>query len=468
MPFKFLFYSFFILFLSSLQAQNIKLIGEIKGRISPKSIVYNGHGVFVAQNMMYRHSITFYNAQGHLDFTLSDEVNLSHFGHAKYQAKSYQGSPVEACFTEDGQTLWVSNYAMFGDGFQSEGCDTCVGTAYDPGFLYKINVVNHQIENVIQVGSVPKFLAIHDKSQTLAVSNWTSSTVSIVDLKTETVVREVKVGRHPRGLVYSEDGQTLYVAVMGSRYVIQLDLSSYEMERMEVGAAPRHLLIDHEKNCLYASLNYSAQLVKIDLKSQIKSYVKLNRTPRSMVFSADKSFVYVVNYAENTFQKVDVNQMRVVQTIATAHHPIGITANWDTNEIWVACYSGVIQRFKESNVPTVIMDDISENKKEEVKPIEVEKEVVDVVKMPIKRPLKANYYLIVGSFSIYQNAVHLRDELISKGYYLSSLLPSPNKNMTMVAVAYFSTESEANTKKNQILNQINMSGWVYKNPRLKD
>ena len=85
-------------------------VGQITGSISPKSIVHSGDGLFFAQNMMYRHTITVYDRDMELVATIPDTVDLSGFGHSG----EYKGAPVEAAFSSDGSTAYVSNYQMYG------------------------------------------------------------------------------------------------------------------------------------------------------------------------------------------------------------------------------------------------------------------------------------------------------------------------------------------------------------------
>ncbi len=76
-------FTFLLLTLSvqtSFAQNSIKLVKEIKGSISPKSIVYNGNGIFSAQNMMYRHTVTLYTADGELISTIKDNSDLKSYG----------------------------------------------------------------------------------------------------------------------------------------------------------------------------------------------------------------------------------------------------------------------------------------------------------------------------------------------------------------------------------------------------
>ena len=66
-----------------------------------------------------------------------------------------------------------------------------------------------------------------------------------------------------------------------------------------------------------------------------------------MAIADDGRSLYVVNYHSNTVSKVRTRDMKVVQTVETNHHPIGITYDAQTRQVWVACYSGSIMVFKD-------------------------------------------------------------------------------------------------------------------------
>ncbi len=144
---------------SSTQDSSLYLIHSITGKISPKSIVHNGYGVFFAQNMMYRHNVTVYNRTFQQIFKIEDKVSANDFGF-NYYSEPLKGGPVECAFSPDGKFAWVSNYSMSGGGdayFNNVGCDNCSSAfKYDSSFIYKIKVATGTIENIVKVGSVPK------------------------------------------------------------------------------------------------------------------------------------------------------------------------------------------------------------------------------------------------------------------------------------------------------------------------
>jgi YVTN family beta-propeller protein len=331
------------------RATRMRLKATIAGNISPKSVVHSGQGLFFAQNMMYRHTITVYNRQHKLVKTIPDRVNLAKYGYGQFQG-TFSGAPVEASFSHDGKYAWVSNYQMYGRGFNNPGSDRCSASqGSDRSFLYRINTKSFQIEKVIKVGAVPKYVATTPDHRLILVSNWCSWDLSVVDTQKNQEIERIKLGRYPRGIVVDSDAKNAYVAVMGSSNIARVNLQDYSVKWLRnIGRSPRHLNIDPSGKYLYASLNGEGRIAKIALpKGQVTDKVLTGNAPRSMVLSDDGQLLYVVNYNDNTVSKVRTSDMKVLQKVKVAANPIGITYDPQTRQIWVACYSGSIMVFQD-------------------------------------------------------------------------------------------------------------------------
>ena len=132
---------------------------------------------------MYTHTVTAYNADGSLAATIPDSVDLSAFGVSGHPGIS-KGAPVETAFTRDGRDAYTSNYSMYGSGFGPEGADACSRPGqYDNSFVYRIDTKTFKIDQVIAVGSVPKYVAITPDDSEVLVTNWCTFDLSIIDTK---------------------------------------------------------------------------------------------------------------------------------------------------------------------------------------------------------------------------------------------------------------------------------------------
>ena len=139
----------------------LRYVTTIGGHISPKSVDASGTGLVFAQNMIYTHTVTVYNDRDYrLVATIPDAVTLRNWGYTQYPGR-YLGGPVEAAFSPDRRYVYVSNYSMDGPALTRQGHDVCSpADDYDSSFVYRISVATMRIDQVIHVGSVPKFVAV--------------------------------------------------------------------------------------------------------------------------------------------------------------------------------------------------------------------------------------------------------------------------------------------------------------------
>jgi YVTN family beta-propeller protein len=327
--------------------QRMVLEKTVTGSISPKSVLASDSGLVSAHNMMYRHSVTIYDAnKAELIATVPDTVVLSDFGFKKYSGP-YKGAPVEGAFSPDGKYLYFTNYSMYGKGFTKEGHDTCSpASGYDTSFLSRVNLDSKKIDAVYQVGSVPKVVAVTPDNKYILVSNWCSYTVTVISVESGKTVKSIKIGRYPRGIAITQDSKYAYVAEMGGSHIHRIDMTDFSKALIPIGSNPRAVVISPDGNRLYVTMNASGKVQAWDLLlgKTIKS-VKTGEAARSLDISSDGSALFVVNFNSDTVSKVRTSDMKVLQTIKVCNEPIGVTYDSTTNRTWVACYGGALKVF---------------------------------------------------------------------------------------------------------------------------
>jgi YVTN family beta-propeller protein len=312
--------------------------------LQPKSIVHSGNGLFFAQNMMYRHNVSVFNREGKVVATIDDKVDLAAFGISTVKMRSsiVKGSPVEAAFSPDSEFAYVSNYKMYGGGWNPITDDSCQGRNWDPSYVYRISTTSFVIDQVIEVGAVPKFLAVSPDNKFVVVSNFCSQDVSIIDIARGLEVQRVLVGSHPRGIAITNDSSTAYVSVMGGGNVIAINLKDFTTRTLSsAGYTPRHLVLSPDNSVLYITNNKSGTVRAINPQTDtVIATVRTGTEPRTMVMSEDGASLYVVNYQDDQLSKIRTSDMKVIQTIATGDRPIGVTYDAEMRQVWVANYSG--------------------------------------------------------------------------------------------------------------------------------
>jgi len=333
-----------------LAESKMKLIKTINGSISPKSVRSSGDGVVSAHNMMYQHSITIYDAKTfELLKTIPDSVSLEKYGFSN-STSIFKGSPVEGTYSPDGNFLYVSNYAMYGPGYNKEGHDTCSPTSgYDKSFVYRINRGSYEIDAIYPVGSVPKVVEASPDNKYVLVANWCSYTVSVISVEAQKVVKTVKIGRYPRGIAISNDSKRAYVAEMGGNRVHVINLEDFTVSYIPIGSNPRAIVLSPDNTKMYVTMNLSGKVASWDLVAdKAGKSVKTGEAARSLAISSDGSTMFVVNFKSNTVSKVRTVDMKVLETIKVCNEPIGVTYDGPTGNTWIACYKGQIKIYSNS------------------------------------------------------------------------------------------------------------------------
>jgi YVTN family beta-propeller protein len=328
--------------------RKLRLIKTITGDIAPKSVRASTNGLVSAHNMMYRHSVTIYDAKTlALKVTVPDTVKLSDFGFPRLTTP-VRGAPVEGAFSADGKFLYVTNYAMYGRGFTKEGTDTCKPSdGYDRSFLYRIELEEFTIDRVYRVGTVPKVVETSEDGRFVLVSNWCSYDLSIISTEEDRVVKTLPIGRYPRGIAISSDSRFGYVAEMGGSTIHRIDLTDFTVRRIPIGSNPRALQLSSDGSLLYATLNLSGQVVALDLaKERVIQRVKTGSAARSLALSGDGTALFVVNYGSGTMTKVRTSDFKVVANRKVCNRPIGIAFENNFDRTWVACYGGALKVFE--------------------------------------------------------------------------------------------------------------------------
>ncbi len=320
-------------------------IKVITGGLTPKSVVADGRGHVFAQNMVYSHTINVYDRTFERVAQISDTVDLTDFGHPG----DHQGGPVEAAVSANGSHMYVTNYQTYGAGFTNPGNDKCNKGTWDPSYVYRVDIDKLAIDQIIQVGAVPKYVAATPDGKWVLNSNWCGYDLSVIDTTTAKEVRAVPLGRFPRGIAVTPDSKFAYVAVMGATDIAKVNLSTFDVTWLRnVGRGPRHLVMSPDGAFLYATLNSEGKVAKIDTATDtVVAKVSVGSEPRSMTISTDGSALYVVIYGSDHMAKLASSDLRELQTVSTNHHPIGITYDSGTDQLWVACYSGSIMVFND-------------------------------------------------------------------------------------------------------------------------
>jgi YVTN family beta-propeller protein len=180
-------------------------------------------------------------------------------------------------------------------------------------------------------------LARSPNGKLLAVSGDLADAVTLLSAATGTALGDpIRVGRHPAGLAFSDDGKTLYVANWGGQSVSAIDVDGRSVRaEIPVGKHPEALVRSADGRRLFVSEADDDAIGVIDLATAKRSVdVALGlygarlagASPSALALSADGRRLYVACGAANAVAVLDVAQKipRVVGALPAGWYPTAL------------------------------------------------------------------------------------------------------------------------------------------------
>lgn len=135
-----------------------------------------------------------------------------------------------------------------------------------------------------------------------------SGTVSVINLDTRKVVKEIKVHLHPCAMTFQSDGSKLYVANANSDLISVIDTRT-------------------------------DRVIK-EISSKPMAELPFGSTPNALALSGDGKTLYVANGGNNLIAVIDLSTDKVRGLIPTGWYPGGVVLGKNDNQLYVANTKG--------------------------------------------------------------------------------------------------------------------------------
>lgn len=163
-------------------------------------------------------------------------------------------------------------------------------------------------------GSSNSLMDISDDGKLLACTNRDSGTVTIVDLATNSKLREVRIGEHPEGISFLGKSHRLAAAVYADDKVVFVDGDSgEELGYTEVFDEPYGIVSSADGKRIFVTLDYPGRIVEIDAESRsiLREY-DVGKFVRGIAITPDQNRLIVTEYYTAVIKAVDVETGKVV------------------------------------------------------------------------------------------------------------------------------------------------------------
>lgn len=163
------------------------------------------------------------------------------------------------------------------------------------GKIFEYSVENLKLVRSFNTqGLWSKFIAVSEQKDLIAVSNWLSNDVSIIDYKTGKVIKKIKTEAAPRGLVFDTFSKFLYITTFDGGTFLKVDTSNWEIvgRIAKKGSAMRHVVLLND-NIAFVSDMHALSVYEIDVnKFEIIRSYEVDHNPNSIALK-DNRYLFV-------------------------------------------------------------------------------------------------------------------------------------------------------------------------------
>ena len=227
------------------------------------------------------------------------------------------------------------------------------------GNLYEYSYPDFQLKRTIKTGgNWSKFIAYNPQKDILAVSNWLSNTVSLIDYKTGKLLKTLNTAAAPRGLLFTEKGENIIVLCFdgGKIQKFAVETGIKLVEKSVEKSAMRHIVPSISENLAYVSDMYYGKIYEIDTNTlEIIREVKVHNNPNTIALANGRwLFVscrgknnpvdYTLRSPENgKIYIIDTTTMAVERIFTGGNQPTGLDISPDGKTL---CFSN----FQDGNI----------------------------------------------------------------------------------------------------------------------
>jgi len=204
------------------------------------------------------------------------------------------------------------------------------------------------VGKILPLGDLPLNIAVSPNKKLAAVTNngQITQTIQLIDVKKGIVTDSVIIGKSWLGLIFSDDGKSLYASGGNDNLIIRYTIRKNELinsdtirlgkpwpEKISVAG----IAIDDQKKILYTATKENNSLYAIDLITKsIISRTQLDGEGYTCLLSPDKKTLYVSCWGCDKVVLFDTYQQKITGPITVGDNPNDMCITSDGHYLFVA------------------------------------------------------------------------------------------------------------------------------------
>jgi DNA-binding beta-propeller fold protein YncE len=244
----------------------------------------------------------------------------------------------------------------YAEGLFVSGNSFCISQM--SGFIYEYSYPDLKYQRTIETGGMwSKFMTYSDIYHYLAVSNWLTNNVSIIDYTKGKLLKLLPAPASPRGLAFSNDSKYFFMTSFDGGKIVKYDTGKWiEIKSIFVNeAAMRHIVLTKDNTEAFVSNMYHAVIYEIALdKFEIVSRYRVDYNPNTIDLTPDNKYLFVssrgpnnpVSYLQRsprngTITVIDVKNKKELFSFEGGNQPTGLDVS---NNGKYLCFSNFLDK----------------------------------------------------------------------------------------------------------------------------
>ena len=180
-----------------------------------------------------------------------------------------------------------------------------------------------------------------DPTHRLFVTNEEDDTVSVIDSRSGETVKTIEIGGRPRGIGFSPDHSTVYVALGDEDAIAEIGTDSLEiLRKIPAGSDPEAFAV-HPNGTIYLSNEDSGLASALDPKTgKILAEVEVGIEPEGVAIGPDGRTVLVTSESTNMVHVIGLPDHKLIANILVGARPREIAFSEDGKFGYVTCEVG--------------------------------------------------------------------------------------------------------------------------------